>query len=43
MSEGVVANPVETAQMIRAALSLLSGENSHHSFEHGNAPRSGGL
>lgn len=29
-----MATPVETAQMIRVALSLLSGENGHHSFEH---------
>jgi hypothetical protein len=29
-----VANLVETAQMVRIALSLLSGDNGHHSFEH---------
>ncbi len=31
---GVVATPVERAQMIRVSLSLLAGENAHHSFEH---------
>jgi hypothetical protein len=29
-----VANLVQTAQMIRVVLSLLSGENGHHTFEH---------
>lgn len=29
-----MATPVGTAKIIRVALSLLSGENEHHSFEH---------